>query len=123
MQSAWLRATVACFVSLGFASIVSAQSSSWPACVAPGATLEPSRVDVQDGDSGCLLFFTSGNGSAAAGPSQVGSSGNGTPGALLLNSTAMVAGGPAFGSCSWFLAMLYSLAGSKGVIRCYAEGL
>jgi hypothetical protein len=98
MQSAWLRATVACLVSIGFAVVVSAQPAPWPACVARGATLEPSRIEVQDGDSGCVLFFALGNVSRVEGLGQAGSSSNGSPGVLLLNSSAMVAGASAFGS-------------------------
>jgi hypothetical protein len=105
MQSAWLHAAVACLVSIEFASIVSAQAASWPACDSRGATLETTRIDVQDGDSGCVLFFAAGNGSAAEAPSMAGSSGNVSPGVLLLNSSAIVAGGPAFGCCASCLAM------------------
>jgi hypothetical protein len=60
--------------------------------------LEGSCIDVQDGDNGCLLFFTSESGSTSTGLGQAGNSGSGLPGVLLLNSSAMIAGVAAFGS-------------------------
>jgi hypothetical protein len=59
---------------------------------------------VQDGDRGCLLLFASEDTSLAASADQGSgsSSGNGVPGVLLLNSSAMIAGACICSSASQF---------------------
>lgn len=94
MQSCGLAAVLACLICIGIASIADAQAAPWPACLARGATLEASRIDVQDDGGVCLLLFASNDASMATGfnQSSSGSSRRGLPGVLLLNSSALIAG-------------------------------